>query len=255
VYEFTNAPTINNATLRNVTAVATKSTGIAIQAVTGSNNTENITVTNSIASVPSGSAAVEAHQGSPGQARVVLDHSNYGFQSTAFTMGMVVDNGGNQRFMPPHFAAAGDYHQVAGSPTIDKGANDSLNGLTDFDGDARTLGAATDIGADEFVPPPATGGPGTGPGGANPGGGGTTGQSCVVPKLKGLALPATRRKLARAHCKLGKVKRPKARKGRKRQKLVVKRQSAKPGTRLTANAAVNVTLGPAPKKKRVRTHP
>jgi beta-lactam-binding protein with PASTA domain len=77
----------------------------------------------------------------------------------------------------------------------------------------------------------------------------------VVPKLKGLTLPAARRKLAKAHCKLGKVKRPKARKGSQRRKLVVKRQSSKAGATLAANAAVKVTLGPAMKKTRAPKHP
>jgi uncharacterized protein YkwD len=47
--------------------------------------------------------------------------------------------------------AAGDFHQLPGSPTIDAGIPDPLAGLTDIDGDARILGATQDIGADEYV--------------------------------------------------------------------------------------------------------
>ena len=47
--------------------------------------------------------------------------------------------------------ANGDYREAAGSPTIDAGVTDRSAPL-DLDGNARTLGAAPDIGAFEFVP-------------------------------------------------------------------------------------------------------
>lgn len=48
-------------------------------------------------------------------------------------------------------AAQGDFHQAPGSPTIDAGVDDAANGTNDFDGDPRTAGMQTDIGADESV--------------------------------------------------------------------------------------------------------
>src|SRR5436190_23486811 len=51
----------------------------------------------------------------------------------------------------------GNFHEIAGSPTIDAGQNDGANGSTDIDGDPRMIGV-TDIGADELVPPAAPGG-------------------------------------------------------------------------------------------------
>ncbi|MBI4898138.1 MAG: hypothetical protein HY827_07205 [Actinobacteria bacterium] len=63
------------------------------------------------------------------------------------------DLGGNQSAEPLLVNPAGeDFHQLAGSPTIDSGATDRLLGGLDFDGDARVLAAAPDIGADEFTP-------------------------------------------------------------------------------------------------------
>jgi PASTA domain len=66
---------------------------------------------------------------------------------------------------------------------------------------------------------------------------------CVVPKLKGKTLKQAKAALARAHCKLGTVKRPKH-----RRKLVVAGQSPKPGRMLAQGAKVGVTL--APRRKR-----
>ena len=48
-----------------------------------------------------------------------------------------------------------DAHQLAGSPTIDRGDAASVGpGLGDIDGDLRVMGPAPDIGADEFRPAP-----------------------------------------------------------------------------------------------------
>src|SRR5262249_55412407 len=63
---------------------------------------------------------------------------------------------GNQT-APPAFVdrAAGDFREAAGSPTIDAGASDPLDGELDFAGNPRVLGPAPDIGAYEFPPPKA----------------------------------------------------------------------------------------------------
>jgi len=49
---------------------------------------------------------------------------------------------------------SGDFRQRAGSPTIDAGSPDAFTGAFDIDGEPRTMGAAIDIGGDEFSPPP-----------------------------------------------------------------------------------------------------
>lgn len=65
-------------------------------------------------------------------------------------------------------------------------------------------------------------------------------QSCTVPKLIGKTLKEAQRKLAKAHCALGKVTRQKGAKGRTAK---VFRQSPKPGQVLASGAKVKVSLG------------
>lgn len=64
---------------------------------------------------------------------------------------------------------------------------------------------------------------------------------CLVPSLKGDTLRAARRALSKAHCKLGRITEPRAR----RAKLIVTGQSRPVGARLTEKAPVAVRLGAA----------
>jgi hypothetical protein len=106
-----------------------------------------------------GGADVHA-EGDGGHAEADLSFSNY--RPTKVTVvgdGAVVGNGdpSNQLTVDPLFAnaAAGNYREAAGSPTIDAGTVDGFSGPKDLGGFPRTLGAAADIGAYEFAPPPA----------------------------------------------------------------------------------------------------
>jgi hypothetical protein len=60
---------------------------------------------------------------------------------------------------------------------------------------------------------------------------------CLVPRLAGRSLPASRRILRRSHCKLGPVR------GERAKGAKVVRQFRKPGTSLPAGAEVGVKLG------------
>ena len=51
---------------------------------------------------------------------------------------------------------AGDFHEAAGSPTINAGTDSPLNGPFDLEGNPRDIGSHTDIGAYEFLIPPST---------------------------------------------------------------------------------------------------
>jgi len=53
--------------------------------------------------------------------------------------------------------AADGYHEVTGSPTVNAGATDGSSGTQDIDGQLRTIGSVSDIGADELAAPTTTG--------------------------------------------------------------------------------------------------
>ncbi len=71
--------------------------------------------------------------------------------------------------------------------------------------------------------------------------------ACVVPGLRGKGLKKAMKALKHAHCKLGKVRKPKGKKGHKLGRLVVKSFSPAAGSTLPAGAKVNLKLEPARK--------
>jgi hypothetical protein len=92
-------------------------------------------------------------------ASLALDHSNFRpASSSAYT-----DAGRNQSAEPLFAdAAAGDFREAAGSPTINAGTSaDNALGVADPEGVSRAFGGAPDIGAYEYAgagQPPVTGG-------------------------------------------------------------------------------------------------
>jgi hypothetical protein len=72
---------------------------------------------------------------------------------------------------------------------------------------------------------------------------------CKVPKLKGLTLTKAKRALAKAHCKLGKVAKPRRPKHGRPPALVVRSSNPKAGATRAAGTKVKLTLGPKPKPK------
>ena len=104
------------------------------------------TATNTIARAPNAPPGMAADIAT-GVTPILMTNSNF-----ATTLGTGASGGGNQSGFPALAdPGSGNFHQLRGSNTIDAGIPDPASGLTDFDGDARLLGAGTDIGADEFV--------------------------------------------------------------------------------------------------------
>jgi hypothetical protein len=166
-----------NVVVRNVVGYATGATSYGIKANAGFAGIPGgtINVRNAIARGETKDVFVDDGTGfcplfpcSSGS--MTIDHSN--FRTKA---GPITDNGAEQSGDPVFVnPATYDFHLGAGSPAIDAGVADASNGTTDRDGNARSQGAAPDLGAYETTPvvvtPPADTGGG---GGGTPTGGGT----------------------------------------------------------------------------------
>jgi len=191
--------------LRNVTAVATANSadGIALD-VSEPSTKATVHATNVIAD-GAGADAFAQSDGSFGtEARIVLGYSNSNIRSTT-GVGAVIENGPTNTSTPPVYenGGVGDFDQVATSTgTIDRGNAGIVNGVGlgpfALDGAARCLGAAPDIGADEFP-----------------------GAACPVPPVTLTPTETGQRAAALKKCKKKKTKKAKKKCRKKAQKLPV----------------------------------
>jgi hypothetical protein len=86
-----------------------------------------------------------------------FDHSDYATTHTSATGHITAAGTATNITTGPALVdpAGGDFHESLSSPTIDAGATSALNGSLDFDGEPRSAGGVTDIGADQFLAAPA----------------------------------------------------------------------------------------------------
>lgn len=147
------------ANLVNVTARARGSAGsYAIQATSNVGSQTTVLARNVIADGDAADTFASA-SGAASPATVTMVSSNFDTptMSGAGSAATPAGSGDNQT-APPLLAdpAGGDFHQLAGSPTIDAGTSDALLGAFDLDGQGRVDGSAPDIGADEVQTAPET---------------------------------------------------------------------------------------------------
>lgn len=140
--------------LRNVTAISKNAGTPAIQVDADTNQNPKLFAHNVIASGFPDAEALEAPTNS--SAEIVFSSSS--FDTAQGVSGALVTppgSGPGNITAPAQFVnfAADDFHQAAGSPTIDTGSPDPLLGGLDLDGVTRTRGAAPDMGAYESAPP------------------------------------------------------------------------------------------------------
>jgi hypothetical protein len=141
--------------IRNVTAIATGPKTVGLQAE-GSYVPATVYTSNVRNSILSGDQYdLQSIVGGAGSGNATIANSN--FDVAKQEAGTLIAQGSGNQSAPPQFvnATAGDYREAPGSPTIDAGADEKL-GPEDFDGNPRFLGSAPDIGAFEFVQPPAS---------------------------------------------------------------------------------------------------
>jgi hypothetical protein len=147
-----------NLTVRNVTAVSTGtgSFGASYRFFGGSSANWIVNARSLIAKGTSKDVVAGAllFSGTCPNTTVSLDFSDYATtQTQSDACGGVAAaspaGSGNNQTADPMLAADG-FHQMAGSITIDHGFADGSSSTTDIDGQARTIGSAPDIGADEL---------------------------------------------------------------------------------------------------------
>jgi hypothetical protein len=139
---------MNEITLRNDTFVAPGATGRGLSITTDSGGVITLSVANVIAR--GGANDIFLSQAGGSTLNATIDHSNY---ATLANTGAELTQT-NQQTAAPSFvnAAAADFREAAGSPTIDAGVTDPANGSFDLQGFPRVINGATDIGAYEFDP-------------------------------------------------------------------------------------------------------
>ena len=146
------------ADLRNVTAIAAQAGGVALFSSASFGSTQLVTLRNVIGRAPATGVGIQAEDNAdatePDDVEVTVTSSNYSTFTDDEPESDVVLNGTANQTASPAFAdaATGNFHQSSNSVTIDAGTVDALLGTLDLDGDARILGSAPDIGADELAP-------------------------------------------------------------------------------------------------------
>ncbi len=138
---------------RNLTAIATGAESTAVRSHYNGlfeEGSYTLNLANVIASGQGGD--LEATENLEGPGHIVVSNSNFdvGLQKG----GAKITGSANQTALPQFVnAAAGDYRQAAGSPTIDAGTTDQIGAL-DLAGNPRVQGSAPDSGAYEAFRPP-----------------------------------------------------------------------------------------------------
>jgi hypothetical protein len=147
-------------TLRNDTLISTApgektpSAGITARGCSGTGCTPGtVAAVDVIARGAIDDVKAEPASGSPGAAgAIAIEHSNLVTQAGAVTGG--ANQSANPLFVNPTIGPAENFRLSPGSPAIDAGVVDAFTGPTDLDGNPRVQGAAVDLGAYEFAPPP-----------------------------------------------------------------------------------------------------
>jgi hypothetical protein len=148
------------ATLRNDTLSASGAGGDAVQLDGASLTTTEMDLYNTIARGAGVDILVESSPSdTTGSVTVTAHDSNFattkqGSGGGTFTVPSSTTNG-NQSAQPMFAdAAAGNFHELSGSPTIGAGIDSSQNGATDLDGNPREVAGKTDIGAYQYIAGP-----------------------------------------------------------------------------------------------------
>jgi hypothetical protein len=136
-------------TLRNLTAIGAN---LGLDAFAGPAGWDLVVdVKNTVFDGPATADIASYPLGIGSSVTVNAANSNYDTEDEGSGGSITNPGSGTNQTAAPSFVAAGagDFHQLAGSPTIDAGVADGQLGTLDPDGNARNQGGAPDIGAFE----------------------------------------------------------------------------------------------------------
>jgi hypothetical protein len=143
----------------NDTLIASGSGGVGAEVIGAGPANMTISLTNTIVRGAGKDIYVTGEEVSPGKLSITADHSNYANgedDSTGDGTSMFTPAGtGTNQTSAPKFvnAAAGNFHELSGSPTIGAGKSDVVAGEDDLDGTPWNT-STPDIGAYQFTPTP-----------------------------------------------------------------------------------------------------
>lgn len=143
-------------TIENVTAIGAgtaPSNGIIIPGAFAV-GTSTTSIVNTIADGNGGPAIRAEDDAGLDDLNIAVEHSNFPESSETPPEADITFGTGNQTaptWPQPLLASpvTADFHQLAGSPTLEAGRS-GAGGISDFDGQPRSMGDRPDIGADEF---------------------------------------------------------------------------------------------------------
>jgi hypothetical protein len=158
LFEQNNGPPTGTATvvLRNDTFEATGPSSLGVSVSANGGVDADVTATNTIAH--GAFKDLDAYCFGSASVSFALNHSNYA--TTLAEPGTTITSPGSStnQVAEPLFvdAASDDFHEAPGSPTIGAGITEAANGSTDLEGNPRTTGGLTDIGAFQAAAPAPT---------------------------------------------------------------------------------------------------
>jgi len=142
-----------NSVLRNVTAIATGTGSFGVSYTYFKNTVGTLNGQSVIAEGTEKDVRAFGNEGGA-SSTVQLEHSDFDTSEAKTAAGgaasVTAPGAGTNITALPLFAADG-FHELATSPTVDKGFVDGSSGSADNDGQLRTIGSAPDIGADELA--------------------------------------------------------------------------------------------------------
>lgn len=145
-------------TLTNATVWGSGADGYGLSMSSNSFVDMDITVRNSIIHGAGKDIRLSTDGVSGADIDAVLSNSNFTSTELVGAGASINSNSSNENQGSAPLLAnpgAGDFHELAGSPTIDAGSNASAIGPADASGGARLKGSGVDIGGFEADPPPA----------------------------------------------------------------------------------------------------